>query len=496
MRVPLVLATVVTALLVSPAAASATVACEYSSGVLTVELTGNNAHVTLDVSPVGAITVAEQTFVTCTGPSAPTVTNTSAISVVNQMGTQGTFVDVRSAGRFAPGAAATDEGGGTPEIEIFVNLKDDPVSALYVVGADQGSSVRFGADGVNPNATEGESVPDEDVFPISVVDLIGVGGPGPDTFGAQGGAGTGGPLTDGILLLGSASADILTGGEGPDSLRGESGDDRLFGMGGDDSLDSSVGLDTLDGGAGQDTADYRMLPAGVSVDLAVPGPQSKAQYGSDTLAAIENVAGGSGEDVLRGDDRPNVLSSGQGRDELEGRGGDDRLNSGEGKDELDVRDGGPDRADCGNDADTVTADAPGVDALLGCETVAFPVMGGGGGGGTTTGPDADTVAPSFLGPVKAVPRRLRRRTTLRYALSEPAIVTITVQRRRRGRYRRVARLTAAAAAGANQQRLSRRLVGRVLAPGAYRGLLRAVDAAGNASSLATARFTVPGRRHA
>ncbi len=463
---------------------------------MNVELTGNNAHVTLDVSPVGAITVAEQTFVTCTGPSAPTVTNTSAISVVNQMGTQGTFVDVRSAGRFAPGAAATDEGGGTPEIEIFVNLKDDPVSALYVVGADQGSSVRFGADGVNPNATEGESVPDEDVFPISVVDLIGVGGPGPDTFGAQGGAGTGDPLTDGILLLGSASADILTGGEGPDSLRGESGDDRLFGMGGDDSLDSSVGLDTLDGGAGQDTADYRMLPAGVSVDLAVLGPQSKAQYGSDTLAAIENVAGGSGEDVLRGDDGPNVLSSGQGRDELEGRGGDDRLNSGEGKDELDVRDGGPDRADCGNDADSVTADAPGVDALIGCETVAFPVMGGGGGGGTTTGPDADTVAPSFLGPVKAVPggsaggrrcaTRCPKRRSSRSPFSGAGAVATAVSRA----------LTAAAAAGANQQRLSRRLVGRVLAPGAYRGLLRAVDAAGNDSSLATARFTVPGRRHA
>ena len=93
-----------------------------------------------------------------------------------------------------------------------------------------------------------------------------------------------------------------------------------------------------------------------------------------------------------------------------------------------------------------------------------------------------------------------RGTTFRYALSEAARVTFTIERKRPGRcgrakrrcarFKRVAAFAADGVAGPNAKRFSGRIGRRTLAPAAYRALVTATDAAGNRSVAATVRFTV------
>jgi len=108
--------------------------------------------------------------------------------------------------------------------------------------------------------------------------------------------------------------------------------------------------------------------------------------------------------------------------------------------------------------------------------------------------------------------RGRRRSELRFTLSEPATVRIVLDRARQGRrFRgrclapasaprgrpRCTRLTPAGAltrkdrpAGPNTIALTRRIRGRTLAAGVYRAAIAATDAAGNRSTAPPIDFTV------
>src|SRR5262245_236882 len=132
-------------------------------------------------------------------------------------------------------------------------------------------------------------------------------------------------------LIGGAGADVLLGGIGHDLLDGGSDSDILLGGDGDDRLAGRGGDDFLDGGNGSDTADYALDRLGVTVDL-VAGTASGVEAGNDTLMSIENVEGGVGDDVIRGDAGANRLLGGDGDDRLAGRGGDDFLDGGNGND--------------------------------------------------------------------------------------------------------------------------------------------------------------------
>src|SRR5262249_56749019 len=80
-----------------------------------------------------------------------------------------------------------------------------------------------------------------------------------------------------------------------------------------------------------DTAGYAADTLGVNVDLEL-GTASGAEAGNDTLVSIENVEGGLGNDIIRGDAGANRLLGGDGDDRLAGRGGDDFLDGGGGSD--------------------------------------------------------------------------------------------------------------------------------------------------------------------
>jgi Ca2+-binding RTX toxin-like protein len=118
-------------------------------------------------------------------------------------------------------------------------------------------------------------------------------------------------------------------------LASDSAGEIVNGLGGDDLLGSGPGDDTLDGGTGKDGAFYLSATSGVTVNLAVSGPQNVGGgLGTDTLVNIEDLLGSLGNDVLTGNSQANELVGLNGDDTLTGSGGDDLLAGGEGKDSF------------------------------------------------------------------------------------------------------------------------------------------------------------------
>ncbi|NKD86619.1 calcium-binding protein [Haematospirillum jordaniae] len=169
-------------------------------------------------------------------------------------------------------------------------------------------------------------------------------------------------------LHGTEADDILTAGDGDDHLDGWGGNDTLNGGGGNDWLYGGAGNDILDGGDGRDRAVY--YDKEVPVKVTLRGAEDATVYvdgvAEDTLRNIEEIRGGSGNDVLIGDAENNTLSGwsgddildggdggdyllgwagndtiygGGGDDGLHGHDGDDRLYGGAGNDRLDGFDG-------------------------------------------------------------------------------------------------------------------------------------------------------------
>jgi uncharacterized delta-60 repeat protein len=160
-------------------------------------------------------------------------------------------------------------------------------------------------------------------------------------------------------VRGSLGPDRLTGNAGPNDLYGNVGDDVLLGLGGDDvlagalgndalwggagndrfdeeyaSLDGSADADDLHGGPGIDTLDYkdRFVPVRVSLDGVAD--DGIAGEGDNARPDVENVVGGTADDVLIGSAANNVLKGGDGDDQLYGGGGNDILSGNAGRDRL------------------------------------------------------------------------------------------------------------------------------------------------------------------
>lgn len=193
-------------------------------------------------------------------------------------------------------------------------------------------------------------------------------GSGSDTILLRGPAGDTdaiGALVDAVVLTGPrpAMADCdcdIMGTEGDDMLMGTSASEEIMGLGGDDHIHAlggrdvleggdgddwlmgGRGNDVLDGGAGSDTADYSDVRDALTLDLTLRGRQPAGSAGSDRLIGIENLVGGSGDDVLTGNNAANHLHGGAGDDTLSGVAGADVLMGGGGRDLL-IGGGGRDR---------------------------------------------------------------------------------------------------------------------------------------------------------
>jgi Ca2+-binding RTX toxin-like protein len=178
------------------------------------------------------------------------------------------------------------------------------------------------------------------------------------------------PLTKPATLFGGAGVDTLVGGGGNDTLRGEADNDTLLGNAGNDTIDggdgnnslsggdgndsmtAGLGADKFDGGPGIDGVSYaaRTAPLTIILDnsandgqiIIIPAiPPIIHPEGDNVLETVENVASGSGNDLVMAGALAinNVFSGGGGNDWLDGRAGNDSLIGGAGDDTLLGRDG-------------------------------------------------------------------------------------------------------------------------------------------------------------
>ncbi len=138
-------------------------------------------------------------------------------------------------------------------------------------------------------------------------------------------------------LVGGSGADTLTGNLYNNTLEGGAGNDTLAGGDGQDTLIGGAGTDTLDGGAGiQDLASYaeKTLPVAVTLNGSTNATVTVGGVAEDTLRNIENILGGSGNDVLTGDAQANWIVGGAGDDTFTGGGGTDQIEGGTGTDTI------------------------------------------------------------------------------------------------------------------------------------------------------------------
>lgn len=157
------------------------------------------------------------------------------------------------------------------------------------------------------------------------------------------GAGTGVSVDVGGAPGSASQVVTLSGGNWAgqkNTITGGPGGDALKGAGGDDTFRSSAGPDEYDGGSGgSDTVDYSSETAAVHAQLddsPDSGAGCPATCDGDTIdsLSIDNLIGGSGDDVLTGDGDDNGLTGGAGKDTLVGGAGKDTLTGGAGDDTL------------------------------------------------------------------------------------------------------------------------------------------------------------------
>jgi Ca2+-binding RTX toxin-like protein len=144
-------------------------------------------------------------------------------------------------------------------------------------------------------------------------------------------------------LTGNGLANVLTGGAGNDTLAGRGGDDTLIGGRGDDNyvfnnaFAAEADTVTERPGEGTDTLNFAGLTTAVTLNLGSNTIQLIHTNRTLTLnsgSVIENVAGGSGGDILIGNALNNTFTGNGGNDVLVGNDGDDTLNGGNGRDIL------------------------------------------------------------------------------------------------------------------------------------------------------------------
>ena len=122
--------------------------------------------------------------------------------------------------------------------------------------------------------------------------------------------------------------DVIEGTNGNDALDGLDGNDILNAGAGDDILFANFGSDAFNGGNGNDT----YVINGTAVEnfaFEIFLNQGSDQYGN-TYSGIENVIGGTQNDLIWGNDADNLLDGAGGNDTLYGGLGNDVLDGGGG----------------------------------------------------------------------------------------------------------------------------------------------------------------------
>lgn len=143
------------------------------------------------------------------------------------------------------------------------------------------------------------------------------------------GAAASAPGSSRTQIQGRGGDDIFTNNGGAATFYGEEGDDRF-------RVTDNTGTGSFFGGNGIDTFDAGDTTTGLTIALS-DNPQSSFGGSSDVneqLEEVENVEGGSGDDVITGSVFANVINGNDGNDIIDGGIGNNILNGGSGIDEL------------------------------------------------------------------------------------------------------------------------------------------------------------------
>lgn len=257
---------------------------------------------------------------------------------------------------FSSGALTVDGTSSTDDIVVAceggnVRVNGAALSSGEVAcGSVESITVRAGAGG-DQVALSGVARSD---FP-SLGEVVALGEEGNDT------------------LIGSAVGDRLDGGPGGDTLRGGDGADELLTGGDGDLLVGGTGKDTLvvsgDNGWNLSDDNLAQIPAsdetslqGIDKAIITGGPGDNWIFASAFSGPLV-IDGGSGNDLVRGGPKADLLlgkggndtlEGGDGNDVMKGSGGNDALHGGDGNDRLD---GGSGVDSCigGDGADTLVA---------------------------------------------------------------------------------------------------------------------------------------------
>lgn len=225
-----------------------------------------------------------------------------------------------------------------------------------VLSGGQGNDLLYGGDGADLiDGGDGDDTADggagndliftgngnDTIFLSAGLDLID-GGANTDTLDASGiataitanlssGTLNGADGTTAVLI----SIENITTGDGNDLVTGSAAHNVIATGGGNDTVVASQGYDTINGGEGRDRFDVGASTADVVADLDA-GIVEQAGGGRATLASIENITTGTGNDHVTGSSAANDISTGAGDDVITASAGGDRIDGGTGRDTYDA----------------------------------------------------------------------------------------------------------------------------------------------------------------
>jgi hypothetical protein len=240
-------------------------------------------------------------------------------------------------------------GGGCDEIDYSLRTTDVSVNETTETGwgaageADTGQGFEVLVTGTGNDTLVGDSSSEQFVPGAGNDTVDGNGNGGPNPCGLGNIFVAGGDYLDLSGVAGPATFDLITGtatGDGTDAFSDMEG---YIGTAGDDTLiigDTTAANNTLvnfasDGGV--DTIDGSAATVNLNLTLLFFGFDCGAAVG---CLEVENAIGGSGNDVLQGNNLNNQLTGNDGADAIQGLTGNDKIEGGLGNDILDGGAGG------------------------------------------------------------------------------------------------------------------------------------------------------------
>jgi len=174
--------------------------------------------------------------------------------------------------------------------------------------------------------------------------------------------------SDSFLSFNEVTKPMLVyGGAGNDSIRTGGGQDVVYGESGNDSINVRNGDDVMDGGSGTDTADYSDRTGNLTITLDNAANDGGPGGKDNVKSSMENIIGGTGNDLLIGSLVANNIFGFKGNDTIYGNSGNDTLDGGNGAESGDNEvHGGPgnDHVEGGSTKDSLYGEA-GNDTLVG-----------------------------------------------------------------------------------------------------------------------------------